>query len=185
MGADVRRWRGLPVSAPERLWCELAGVLSLEDLVAVGDFLISRSHPLTSHKRLADAAGRYPGRRGLRALRRALELLDGRSESRKESVLRVILEEGGLSGFVPNQWTTTSGGYRYRLDFALLELKIGMEYQSDYHRTPEQFRADMTRISRLRADGWEVIEVNADDLRDRQELLQRIRRVIAARENVH
>jgi very-short-patch-repair endonuclease len=183
MGADVRCWRGLPVSAPERLWCELARDLSLEDLVAVGDYLISRSHPLTSRERLADAAARYPGRRGLRAVRRALELVDGRSESRKESVLRVILEEGGLHGFLPNPWTTTSGGYHYRLDLALPALKIAIEYQSDYHRAPEQFRADMTRISRLQADGWEVIQVNADDLRDRHELLRRIRRVIAQREN--
>lgn len=185
MGADVRRWRGLPISAPERLWCELAGVLSVEDLVAVGDHLVSRSHPLTSLKRLADAAGRYPGRRRLRALRRALELVDGRSESRKESVLRVILEDGGVRGFVPNPWTTTSGGYHYRLDLALPALKIAIEYQSDYHRTPEQFRADMTRISRLEADGWEVIQVNADDLLNRQELQSRICRVIAARECAH
>lgn len=183
--ADVRHCRGLQMSTPERLWCELASVLSLEDLVAVGDYLISRSHPLTSRERLADAVARFPGRRGLRALRRALELVDGRSESRKESVLRVILEEGGLIGFVPNPWTTTSGGYHYRLDLALPALKIAIEYQSDYHRTPEQFRADMTRISRLQADGWEVIQVNADDLLDRHELLRRIRRVIAARETVH
>jgi len=148
---------------------------------SVGDYLTSRSHPWTSRRRLADAAARYPGRRGLRALRRALELVDGRSESRKESVLRVILEEGGLSGFVPNPWTTTSGGYHYRLDLALPALKIAIEYQSDYHRAREQFRGDMTRISRLQADGWEVIQLNADDLLDRQELLRRIRRVIAAR----
>lgn len=183
MGADVCVWRGLRISSPERLWCELAAVLSLPDLVAVRDYLLGGAHPLTSAGRLADVAARHPGRRGLRILRRALELLDARAESRKESVLRVILEEGGVRGFLPNHWTVTTGGYHYRFDLALPDLKVAVEYQSDYHASIEQFRADMTRISRLRADGWEVIEVNADDLRDPHELLGRIRRVIAARKN--
>jgi hypothetical protein len=39
----------------------------------------------------------------------------------------------------------------------------------------------MTRRSRLEADGWFMIEVNANDLRDAPELLQRIRRVLASR----
>lgn len=108
--------------------------------------------------------------------------MDGRAESRKESVLRVVLEEGGLRGFVPNSWTVTSGGYHYRLDLAVAARKVALEYQSDYHASIERFRADMTRISRLQADGWEVIQVNADDLRNPGELLHRIRQVIDARE---
>lgn len=56
-----------------------------------------------------------------------------------------------------------------------------VEYQSDYHRDPERFRADMTRIARLQADGWFVMQVNADDLRDPVELVQRICRVLSRR----
>jgi very-short-patch-repair endonuclease len=56
-----------------------------------------------------------------------------------------------------------------------------LEYQGDYHRTPEQFRADMTRLSRLEADGWYVFQINADDLKNPEELVARLHRVLAAR----
>jgi len=36
MGGDVRQWHGLPVSSPERAYCEIAAALSIGDLVAVG-----------------------------------------------------------------------------------------------------------------------------------------------------
>ena len=39
----------------------------------------------------------------------------------------------------------------------------------------------MTRISRLEADGWFVIQVNADDLAAPMELTERVRRVLATR----
>ena len=32
-----------------------------------------------------------------------------------------------------------------------------IEYQSGFHEGPDRFRADMTRRSRLEADGWFVI----------------------------
>ena len=56
-----------------------------------------------------------------------------------------------------------------------------IEYQSRFHESPVDFRTDMTRISRLEADGWVVIQVNADDLDDPGELLARISRVLASR----
>lgn len=39
----------------------------------------------------------------------------------------------------------------------------------------------MTRRSRLEAKGWYVMELNADDLKDPDELLMRIRLVLARR----
>jgi hypothetical protein len=39
----------------------------------------------------------------------------------------------------------------------------------------------MTRISRLESAGWFVVQLNANDLRDARELVERIRRVIAMR----
>lgn len=56
-----------------------------------------------------------------------------------------------------------------------------LEYQSDYHSDPENFRADMTRRARLDADGWFVMLINANDLRDPGELIARIRTVLESR----
>ncbi|MBU1589284.1 MAG: hypothetical protein KKH51_15270 [Actinobacteria bacterium] len=56
-----------------------------------------------------------------------------------------------------------------------------LEYQGDYHRSMSQWRKDMTRRSRLEAQGWYVMEINADDLGDPVELVARIRSVLARR----
>lgn len=56
-----------------------------------------------------------------------------------------------------------------------------LEYQGDYHRDPRQFRADMTRFSKLEADGWYVIQINANDLANPQELVARIGQVLSTR----
>jgi hypothetical protein len=179
---DIGTWRGLRICSPELTWCQLGPLLPLSDLVAAGDYLLhaDRNKPaLSSRARLADAVVEYAGRRGFRGLRAALELLDAASESPQESRLRVIILQGGIPGVVANLPITTSGGFRYRADLAFPESKVIVEYQSGFHDSPAAVRADMTRVSRLEADGWRVILVNKDDLDDPQELLQRIRRVVA------
>lgn len=178
---DVRLWHGIRISSPERVWCELAGTLDLPDLVAAGDYLIQYRLPSTSPGKLADAVARFPGRRGIRMLQSALPLLHDRSESRQESRLRVIIVLAGFAGLKVNYPVTTSGGYNHRGDLAFPEYKIFIEYQSELHRSPEAFQRDMTRISRLEADGWYVMQVNIRDLDDPAELVQRIRRLLALR----
>ena len=48
MGDDRVLWHGVPVSAPPRAFCELAGLLSLPELVAVGDHIIHWRMPLAT-----------------------------------------------------------------------------------------------------------------------------------------
>jgi very-short-patch-repair endonuclease len=174
--SDVTDWRSLRISTVERLWCELGESLSVPDLVAAGDHLIHRPHALTSQTRLVEALERYPGRRGIRRLNSAIDLLDDRAESAQESRLRVIMLQAGISGVAVNLPITTTGGSRYRVDLAIPRHRLVIEYQGDVHRSVDAFRADMTRASRLEADGWKVVFVNANDLKDPPELITRIRR---------
>lgn len=180
-GDYLRAWGGLRISSPEQVWCELGSVLSLADLIAAGDFLIHRQLPFTTQQRLRDAVAAFPGRRGKPTMRCAVELLNERAESRKESLLRVIIVQAGLPGLSVNLPITTSGGFDYRADLAFPERKVVIEYQGGYHGDEAQRRKDMTRRSRLEADGWFVMEVNADDLKNPTELLHRIRRVLVGR----
>ena len=106
---EIRVWHGIRISSPDRVFCELATVLDLFDLVSVGDFLVRRMLPLTSPEALTAAIARYPGRRGIRVLHAANPMLTDRSESRKESHLRVIILLAKLPGLVANQPITTSG----------------------------------------------------------------------------
>ncbi|WP_279324937.1 endonuclease domain-containing protein [Bifidobacterium margollesii] len=56
------------------------------------------------------------------------------------------------------------GGYRL-VDLAYPDLKLAIEYQGAYHADPSQMRADASRWNQLRALGWEIVFVTADDLR--------------------
>ena len=126
MGGDTRMVRGLRVSNFPRLWCELAAVLELRDLVAAGDHLIHWRLPMCSRADLADAVARYPGQRGRARMRAALALLNERSESPRESILRVLLHEGGITGLAVNLPVTVRG-MNFRLDLALPEFKLALE----------------------------------------------------------
>lgn len=177
---DVVSTAGILHTSPARTWCDLAAVLSLTDLVAVGDHLIHHSLPLTTADELSRVSRRFVGRRGMSRIREGLPLLNDRAESRPESALRVILHLAGLpTPQVNHVIVDTEDGAVMRTDLAFEEWRVLLEYQGDYHRlTRQQWRKDMTRRSRLEAGGWKVVELNADDLKDSVELTARIRTVL-------
>jgi very-short-patch-repair endonuclease len=171
---DVRRWLGVRVTAPARTWRDLGSYLVLGDLVAAGDFLLHGPPALALLADLEREAAN-PGR-GTALLRSALPLLDARSESRRETRLRLILQGAGIRGYEANyRVTLPRPRVRYRIDIAFPDRMLGIEYQSEYHHDPEQWRKDMTRLSRLRAHGWNMHEVSKTDLENPDELAYRIR----------
>jgi very-short-patch-repair endonuclease len=179
--SDMRSWGGLHVASPEQTWCRLAAKLALPELVAAGDYIVHWRMPLATTAQLTSAVDRHGSRAGIATLREALPLLDDRSESPKESEVRVIFVRAGLPGLEVNFPIRTRDGYRYRADLAFPSRKTIVEYQSRFHDPALNFRQDMTRISRLEADGWVVIQVNNDDLADPDELVRRVIRVLEAR----
>jgi hypothetical protein len=163
------------------MFLEMAGVLGLPDLVAVADHLIRRDAPLASLDRLADrlAVGDRLSRR--RLAHRALELADSRSESRPESVLRVLLSGCGWGTPEPNFDVRAADGRRMRVDLAFPHLGLAVEYHGDYHRDADQWRRDIARRSVLESLGWTVVELAAADLSDPDALILRIRAIAARR----
>jgi very-short-patch-repair endonuclease len=177
--SDTVRWAsGITVTTPVRTWLDLGSRLPLLDLVAAGDFLISRANPIATLEQLAEGYRRRKSRRGLRTLLESFSHLDAGSESPQESRLRTIIRLAGLP--VPRVNTsvhTTAGEFIARTDLYIEEYRLVIEYQGDYHRDKAQWRKDMTRRSRLEATGRRVLELNADDLRDPLELASRIRKL--------
>ena len=179
---DVVVSRGIRHTNAARTWMDLATELSLKDLVAVGDYLLYWRMPLTTHAELRARVAAASGRRGILLARTAVELLGDRSESRRESHLRLILILGGLSEPLINHTIIdTETGKDVRPDFLFPVEKLILEYQGDHHRTATQWRKDMTRRSRLEANGWYVMELNVDDLRNPTELMARINGVLSRR----
>lgn len=178
---EIVSTEGLAHTSVERTWCDLASILGVADLVAAGDFLIHWRAPFTTTLALYETVKTFPGKRGLKKMLEALPCLNSRSESPPESKLRFFIVRAGLpEPRVNYEIVMADEGPGVRTDLAFAKYKVVLEYQGDYHRDMAQWRKDMTRRSRLEAQGWFVMEINADDLRDPAELMARIRSVLVS-----
>lgn len=130
---------------------------------------------------VATLALRCAGRRGIRGARSALPLIDGGAQSPKETWLRLLLVEAGLSEpqtQIPIR--DEAGGILAYLDMGWPELMVAVEYDGEQHRTDRrQYTWDVRRLELLESLGWIVIRVVAGDRRD--DIVQRVRGAIARR----
>lgn len=168
---------GVRVTSPTRTFVDLAGALDLPDLVAVGDQLL-RSRAADRNALFA-AVDAHPGARGITRLRTAVLMLSDRAESPQESRLRATLMMNGLPEPTSNHEVRVAGAVLSRIDLAYVERRIAIEYQGDYHRDKNQWRADITRRTRLETYGWTVVEAAANDITDPTAILARLRRLLA------
>lgn len=151
------------VTTLARTFCDMSELLRLADLVALGDVVCRTVHretilaTLPSHPR--------------KVLVHALGLVDPRSESPKESELRVLLISVGVEDLVANYELRDGALFVARLDLALPHLRIAFEYEGDYHRERSQFRRDLARRRRIEALGWTYLAVTQADLNDPRALL--------------
>jgi len=180
---------GLPVSPPELLFIEVASLLELDDLVSVGDALVL--DPAVSDPRdprpwigLDDLrrAVENSSATGSRAARRALRWVRVGSESRMETLLRLIMVRAGLPEpeLSPEVWTDVGRTYLGRYDMAYRAKHVIVEYDGDQHRTSTyQYERDIRRLERAREAGWTVVQVRQHGVfRDPTGTVARIRRAL-------
>lgn len=189
--SDFRIVDGFTVTDPVSTWCLLSNLLSLYDLVAAGDFLISgkvtddgREPALATLDELREGVRRYAGRRGAKSLREALERVRTDVDSRTETWTRLILVDGDLPEPVVNEPVFDSSGRRLgKPDLAYPAVKVLFEYDGDEHRvSKKRFRADIERRERFEAAGWRVIRVIPDNLFvNPRAFLNRVRGILAQR----
>ena len=172
---------GVRVTSPARTWHDLASVLEVPDLVAVADHILHWRSPIGTRAALAAMLEASTTRRGSARLREAIALSSDRSESPQESRLRVLLHRAGFPAPRVNHVVEDRfGEFVARTDLLFDEYDFVLEYMGDYHRTTKgQWRADMSRRSRLESRGRGVMEINSEDLLDAEELSQRIRARVA------
>jgi hypothetical protein len=133
----------------------LAGLLTLPALVAAGDSVLKLG---VSVDELARVVVHTPDRRHVRRAKRAIELVDVRSESRPESHMRVAVSCADLPTFAVNEPVFRStGGWLATPDLSLPEARLALEYQGLDHADPRRMRRDLTRAADLRSDGWQVL----------------------------
>jgi hypothetical protein len=175
---DIADVAGLRSTTAARTWCDLGSVLPVLDLVAAGDFVIRRKSPLATILDIMEVTQTRVSPRGRRNVMMALPLLHDRSESPPESVLRVLLIWAGFpEPRVNHEFFDSEQRFLARTDLFLEPYNLVLEYQGDYHRTDKsQWRRDMTRRANLETEGIRTMELNADDLKNPQELIARIRK---------
>jgi G:T-mismatch repair DNA endonuclease (very short patch repair protein) len=141
------------------------------------DILLRRG--LVNQRELRAAAGRLTGR-GARRAQRAVGLADLRAESQPESTLRVLLALGGITTVPQFVVRDRDGGFVGRVDLAVPDLRIAIEYDGAWHGAAPQLSRDRRRMNALTAAGWRVLFVTAADMRDPAALVARIRALLAA-----
>ncbi|WP_458317396.1 endonuclease domain-containing protein [Mycolicibacterium brisbanense] len=119
--------------------------------------------------RVRSVAERYPGARGIRRLRSALDLADAGAESPQETRLRLLLVRGGVPRPVTqipvaDEW----GRVRRRIDMGWPDWMVGVEYDGVQHWTnPQDHENDIVRLEFLASRGWTIVRVSARQLRYR------------------
>ncbi len=158
---------GMRVESRADTFVHLASLLSLEELVTVGDWLVStkRRDPLTVED-LTDALRRYPGARGLHRARQAVALVRVGSESPRETLVRLMIMGALPEPTLQFEVFDATGLFVARLDASWPHLKLAVEYDGEHHTDTAQQERDRIRREKLRALGWHVIVVTKDDLVD-------------------
>jgi hypothetical protein len=155
---------GLRVTTPERTWLDLASVLGRTHLVIAGDAMVSGGLTTVEGLQVVSAATR--GRRGVVLSRAAAALVRPGVDSPPETIVRLIIVDGGLP--CPQAGLDVydeSGGWIGRPDLCYIVLKLAIQYEGDVHRTTrKRWRADIGRDEVLLDHGWDVIRVTGDDL---------------------
>jgi hypothetical protein len=180
---DVAILGDLPVSTPARVWIELAPLLTVEDLVCVGDYILWRRQPRASPEQLVQVVSGHRGLPGGGRLAEAVPLLSDRSDSPPESRIRYRFWRAGLPAPAVNAPVCDNHGILLAMpDLSFTRYRLAIDYEGDYHRTDRaQWEKDIGRVPRLEDVGWHSTRVSARDLRDSRELIARLRRLLRER----
>ncbi|MCW2571979.1 MAG: hypothetical protein JWO88_2037, partial [Frankiales bacterium] len=156
---------GLVVADGPRTFVDLAATLHLEQLVAVGDVVLSRY----GMDALSAAVVRRARRPGMVLARQALPLLDPGSASPAETRARLRLHAAGYTDLVHGVVIRDqAGGWLAQPDLADEVAMVAVQHDGAVHFEGglEQRRADLHRDELSRQQGWQVVVSTAID--DRQ-----------------
>jgi very-short-patch-repair endonuclease len=158
---DVVRVRGMQATSIARTVGELGARLNLVEAVVVADEALHSGR--LRFDELTTWVDRCAGHRGMRNLRRVLNLVDAAAESPMESRLRIVLVLGGLPRpqaqvTIRDRWGRALG----RPDLYYPEHRLGIEYDGATHR--DSLAEDNRRQNRLLNAGVRLLRFTAADV---------------------
>jgi hypothetical protein len=177
---SARPDRGVPLLGPDRTFVDCGTILSIMDLVRVGDWLIAQG--FTDLITLRDYVTRSH-LDGVQRARRAADLVREAVESPRESDVRVILVRAGLPEPEINvDILDELDRFLARGDLVYRRWKVLVEYDGWHHeRDALQRQRDHLRREALEAAGWRVIVVTVADMRTPGLVAHRVRQALRLR----
>lgn len=148
---DAETVRGLRVATAAEILLAASRDLAVLDLVPLADSAL-RSRDC-SREELADIAA--SGRPGAGVLRGVLPLLDPRSESPWESVMRVLHRAAGIPVEPQHTVVDAAGRFVARADLWVAGTRRLHEYDGEVHRDRTAHRSDLDRDRRLLDADWQ------------------------------
>jgi hypothetical protein len=166
---EVTVLEGIPVTTPERTWLDMAEMLSVDELVAMGDSCVriprpeleGREQPLCMLADLQRMIDRHKGKRGLRKAKEAIRLIRVGSDSPQETLLRLAIVRAGLPEPALNVPIFSDDGRRHHEpDLSYRQYRIGIEYEGEHHGDELQIERDIARSERYSALGWTEVRIS-------------------------
>lgn len=171
---------GTRMVSPVDVWCELATVLALDDLIAAGDRLLGLPRPIATAAELDAAIERYGSGRGAVLLHSARLEIRPNVYSRRETFVRLVLLRAGLPEPEPNGRIVLRSGRRTRGDLVFRAYRVLVEYEGEQHLFDvDQWATDVSRLNDLIEDDWRVIRITKG--MSRREILERTTRALRDR----
>lgn len=159
--ADMEEREGVRLTTPLRTVVDLCRVLPEHEAVVAADSALRQR--LVGLNEVTTALSATLGR-GSTALRRIAPLLDPRSGSVLETLLRLLLVAAGFSP--RTQYEIRDGGrFVARVDFCFLEARLVVEADGfAFHSDREAYRHDRERLNDLERLGWRVLRFTWEDV---------------------
>lgn len=174
---EVDGWKAL---SPELALSTSATLLSLTDLVIAIDGLYQRR--FVTPGRLDHFLHHHHGN-GVRTARRALALASPRSESPRETYVRLMLELAGMPPLEVNISYGDEQGVIARIDLSWKRWKIAIEYDGRQHGLSlAQRERDVRRREQMERFGWVFIVITAAQLARPRDVVLRVREALRARQ---
>lgn len=172
---EITTVQGIPVTTPERTWLDMAELLSVDELVALGDNCVrvpqadleGRDTPHCDISDLQRMIDRHKGKRGIRKAKEAIKLIRVGADSPQESLLRLAIVRAGLPEPELNVPIIDAEGTRqHQPDLSYRRYKIGIEYEGEQHGDELQIVRDIARSERYTALGWTEVRISKRHMHD-------------------
>lgn len=158
---EIEVRRGFRITIPLRTVCDLGSRKDLVESTVAIDMALHAG--LITRSALGGHIESHTGAKGIKRLRRALELADGRSESPMETRLRLQLINAGLPRpEVQSELRDSTQRFVGRADLYYPDVRLVIEFDGQNHR--ERLGADLRRQNAIVNAGYHILRFTAADV---------------------